>query len=210
MKRTLIAQIALATILFGTLFVMVQQQGRLQANDTPEMLATQVGKQLDAGLGLQSINMGGTDLANKPVPFVIVYDKKGKAVAGSGYLNKKLAVMPTGVINHATKDNPHAVTWAPGKDIRIASVTVAAKDYYVTGGQSLRSTDSHAKRLLLLTLIGYLASLIGIVYLNYTIRRYLRSCQDCHRKGAHIEFVKKTAPAKATKAIAKSPAKRAR
>ncbi len=137
------------------------------ANDMPQLLATQAAKQLDAGLGLASIQMGATDLANNPVPFVIVYDKKGKPVDGSGYLDKKLAVMPAGVVNHAKPGEPHAVTWAPRPGVRIASVTVAAKDYYVVGGQSLKMAEKHAQRLLLLTLLGYAASLFVVIAVHF-------------------------------------------
>lgn len=146
------------------MYVVLQQQDRMQANDMPELLATQAAKQLDAGLGLQSINMGATDLANYPVPFVIIYDKKGKAVAGSGYLDKKLAMMPKGVVNHATTGKPHAVTWAPRSDIRIASVTVAAKDYYVTGGQSLAAIEHRAERNLLVIAVGYGLSVLTMLF----------------------------------------------
>ena len=35
------------------MFVLVQQQARLAANDMPQLLANQAAKQLDAGYGLQ-------------------------------------------------------------------------------------------------------------------------------------------------------------
>lgn len=130
------------------------------ANDTPTLLATQVAKQLDAGLGLSSVNMGATDLANNPVPFVIVYDKQGKAVGGSGYLDKKLAVAPKSMLQHAKANRNNVVTWQPKAGVRIASVTVAAKDYYVLGGQSLKATEDHASHLLKLTALGYVAALV--------------------------------------------------
>ncbi len=158
-RRYFCAAVLLAVI-FGTMYVLVQQSARMQANDTPTLIATQAAKQLDAGLGLDSINMGATDLANNPIPFVIVYDKNGKAVAGSGYLDKELAVVPKGVLTHAKSGSNNAVTWSPKDSVRIASVTVAAKDYYVLGGQSLKLTEEHAHRLLLLTIAGYAATLV--------------------------------------------------
>ncbi len=150
------------TAIFSTMYVLVQQQGRMQANDTPTLLATQVAKQLDAGLGLSSVNMGATDLANNPVPFVIIYDKQGKAVGGSGYLDKKLAVAPKSMLQHAKTNRNNIVTWQPKTGVRIASVTIAAKDYYVLGGQSLKPTEDHATQLLKLTAIGYGASLVAL------------------------------------------------
>ena len=164
------------TVVFATMYVLMQQQGRAQANDTPSLLATQVAKQLDADLGLESISMGETDLANDPIPFVIMYDTQGKAVGGSGYLDKKLAVVPKGVLTHATSGKHNAVTWQPKSGIRIASVTVKAKNYYVLGGQSLSATEDHASQLLKLTVLGYgisLAVLIGYVCLaQFALRKH--------------------------------------
>lgn len=172
--------VVLLAVVFGTMYIVFQQQGRIQANDMPELLATQAAKQLDAGLGLQSIQMGATDLANKPVPFVVVYDKQGKAVAGSGYLNGQLAVMPAGVINHATSGQPHAVTWAPRRGIRIASVTVAAKEYYVVGAQSLARTEARSTRLLQLIIVGYALSLLVLVGAWFTRRLHSRYALTYH------------------------------
>lgn len=211
MRHPLISRIILTTLAFGTMFALVQQQARLQANDMPQLLATQAAKQLDAGYGLQSINMGATDLANNPVPFVVVYDKKGKAVGGSGYLDKKLALMPAGVVNHAKPGEPHAVTWAPRSDIRIASVTVAAKDYYVTGGQSLKMTENHTRRLLLLTLLGYVASLCIIVAVRFCRCRRCRVLRSHAAMCAHDSCVcctpgdKPAPPSAKASAVKKAP-----
>jgi hypothetical protein len=206
-RHPLVSRIFIITIVFASMYVLAQQQGRLMANDMPQLLATQTAKQLDAGLGLTSIQMGGTDLANDPVPFVIVYDKKGRAVAGSGYLGKKLAVMPTGVVNHAKSGAPHAVTWAPRSDIRIATVTVAAKEYYVVGGQSLKMTEAHAKRLLLLTALGYGASLFVTVAVRFC---RCRKCNMMRLQGpmgtCECHAVHQPDPA-ATPASVKKPAK---
>lgn len=168
-RHYLLAALVLAVV-FLSMFVLVQQQARMQANDTPQLLATQVAKQLDADLGLESVNMGATDLANNPVPFVIMYDKQGKAVGGSGYLDSQLATIPKGVLEHTT-DDPHAVTWEPASGVRLATVTVATKDYYVVGGQSLAQTEAHAQRLAIISAAGYLLTLILLG--TYASLRYI-------------------------------------
>lgn len=172
-RHHFIIRFFVVTIIFGSMYGLLHVMNRSLANDMPQLLATQAAKQLDAGLGLSSINMGATDLANNPVPFVVVYDKKEKAVAGSGYLDRKLAQMPRGVVQHATAGKPHAVTWAPGEGIRIASVTVAAKDYYVAGGQSLKMTENRSLRLLWYTLAAYLLTIVIMVAVKFC------QCQRC-------------------------------
>lgn len=163
----------LLTLIFGSMYGLLHMFNRSMAFDMPQLLATQATKQLEADLGLESIQMGRTDLANSPVPFVMVYDKKSKPLAGSGYIDSKLAQIPVGVVNHATKDKLHAVTWAPRPGIRIASVTAYSPKtgYYVVGGQSLKATESRDKRLLLGTLAAYVVSLAVLALWEFLRRR---------------------------------------
>ena len=178
MRHRLIIPSVLITLLFGSVYGLLHGMNRSMANDMPELLASQVAKQLEVGLGLESVQMGRTDLANNPVPFVIVYDKKSKPLAGSGYLRGTLAQIPVGVVNHATTGKPHAVTWQPQKGVRIASVTVKAGDYYVVGGQSLKMTENRSTRLLWYTLAGYLITLVSLVAATWATRRWCAHTHD--------------------------------
>lgn len=164
-RHSLVSKIALITIIFASMFGLLHIMNRNLANDMPQLLATQGAKIVDA-YGVEAVNSQPTDLANNPVPFVIVYDKQSKPLAGTGYLGAKLAQTPKGVINHATAGKPHTVTWQPKEGVRIASVTVLSKKgYFVVGGQSLSATEARASRLLWFTLLGYGAALavVGIV-----------------------------------------------
>ncbi len=202
------------TLIFGSMYSAAYYFNRSLANDMPQLLATQTAKRLDAGLGIDSIQMGRTNLANNPVPFVIVYDKKEKPVAGSGYLKKKLAKMPAGVVQHAAPGKPHAVTWAPREDIRIASVTVAANDYYVVGGQSLERTDSRNERLFWIALAGYSAVLLVTVIVRFCRCRRCRTARanaiDLHDAACTCKMCKANTadskPAKKQPAPKKKPA----
>ncbi len=222
-RHWLAVQVLVVSVLFTSMYGLVYVLNRSLANDMPELLATQTAKQLDAGLGLDSVTMAPTDIANHPVPFVIIYDKKEKAVAGSGYLDKKLAQLPRGVVQHATPGKPHAVTWGPRKNIRIASVTVAAKNYYVVGGQSLQTTQNRLQRLLWLTLAGYGLAVCVVVGVKFCQCRHCRKTKDgaclhsanctCNRCCAPVGTSKPsvvTAPAapKSTKKRTKTTTKR--
>lgn len=168
-RHYILAAIVLAVV-FASMACMLVRDNRLQANDTPQLLAIQVAKQLDAELGLSSVNMGATDLANNPVPFVIIYDKDGRPVGGSGYLDAQLATIPAGVLEHA-KPMGHAVTWQPADGVRLATVTVTANDYYIVGGQSLAQTDSRAKRTVAMAVAGYAGTVL--LLMAYAVLRPL-------------------------------------
>ncbi|MFZ1249433.1 MAG: hypothetical protein WAQ24_03865 [Candidatus Saccharimonadales bacterium] len=173
----IITRVAVLTIVFGSVWCALYLQNRSLANDMPTLLATQAAKQLEAGMGTQSINMGGTNLANNPVPFVIVYDKHGKPVAGSGYLDNKLAVAPKSMLEQAKAGKNHTVTWSPKDDVRLATVVVATKDNYVLGGQSLRATEDRAHKILKPLLAGYILSLLLLV------APYFCRCNSCKSAG---------------------------
>lgn len=176
MRAKIALAVGMVTVFFGSLYAGAVVLNRSLAFDMPQLLATQTAKQLDAGYGVETISMGRTDLANYPVPFVIVYDKDGKALAGSGYLDSKLAELPKGVINHATKEKLHAVAWSPKEDVRLATVTAysAKTGHFVVGGQSLANTDARNKLLAYVALVGYGVSLaaIGVYWLLAWRQKY--------------------------------------
>lgn len=147
---------SIITIIFGTMYVVVQQQNRLMANDMPMLLATENARLITNGVDAATVgNASPEDISTSLIPFVVVYDKAGKPVGGAGYLDRKLAQMPLGALQHATTSKPNYVTWQPKQSVRLASVVVATKDYYVVGAQSLKATEDRAGHLLRLTALGY-------------------------------------------------------
>ena len=71
-----------------------------------------------------------------------------------------------GILKEAKGKPYHTVTWEPQDDIRVAAVTIAAKDYYVLSGRSLKEVEKNIARTLELTLAGLIVSimLLGLVY----------------------------------------------
>ncbi len=156
----------LIIIMFGTSYAVVQQAQREDANSPQIQLAEDTARSLDAGRALESYSVVDMDTSLKP--FVIVYDKAGKPVAGSGRLGKSLAKAPIGILRAAEVDKPyHAVTWQPQANVRVAAVTVAAKDYYVLSGRSLTEVEKNEAHSFDIAALGCLVSLVvlGISYL---------------------------------------------
>lgn len=165
MKKYLkpIAAFALITILFGTLYVLVLQQNRLQANDNPMNIATEAAAVLAGGVTIPENQISRLNVLTTTNPFYMIYDQKGKPIAGSGYIDGKLAELPTGVIQHAEAGKPHAVTWAPVKDKKFATVTVKGSKFYVTSGQSLANVERRADTLRKWWALGYVLTLLTLL-----------------------------------------------
>ena len=151
---------ALLTIVFGTMYTLLQQSNRQVANDAPTIVAEQVRDQLNIGKQPADLAVATVDIAKSSAPFSIIYDKKGLPVAGTGRLHNALPKIPIGVLQNATPEKSNTVTWEPESKVRIASVAVVADDYYVLGGQSLSFVEARTTTLLVLTFLGWLASIL--------------------------------------------------
>ena len=51
--------------------------------------------------------------------------------------------MPFGVLEHTKGHKVNSITWSPTSQLRVASVSVEANDYYVLSARSLFVTEKH-------------------------------------------------------------------
>src|SRR5438045_1128517 len=106
-------------------------------------------------------------LRSRHRPFRLHLGKGGspaKAVpsAASGYLDGRTPAVPYGVLTAAKGRDYHMVTWQPAGDVRIAAVTVAAKNYYVLSGRSLKEVEHNEARTMILCAFGLAVSLAAL------------------------------------------------
>lgn len=149
-------------ITFGTIYAAVQQSQRRSANYPQIQIAEDAATALDKGAGPASLASGKVDIGRSLAPFIIVYDKSGKAVAGSGYLQGKIPQAPIGILAAAKGKDYSFVTWQPAGDARIAAVSVAAHNYYVLSGRSLKEVEKNENQTLQLVLLGGIASMLTL------------------------------------------------
>ncbi len=159
----LLAAVGILLIIFGTIYTAVQQAQRNGANYPQIQTAQDTAAKIKGGSDpylasmLPPVNMQ-TSLA----PFTIVYDKKGNALSGSGYLNGKVPKAPVGILESSKGKDYNAVTWEPQDDVRIAAVTVAAKDYYVLSGRSLTEVEKNENETFKIVFIGGALALLVV------------------------------------------------
>jgi hypothetical protein len=156
----------LATILillvgFGTIYVVVQQSQRNDANWPQIQFAKDNAVAVDNGL--QTFNVGNrVDMDKSLAPFTNLYDKTGKPVAGTGFVNGQLPKIDPGVLSAAKGKDYNAVTWQPAKNVRIAAVAVAGKNYYVVSGRNMKEVEKNENTTLVLSAVGFAASLVAL------------------------------------------------
>lgn len=155
--------VAILVIIFGTMYGVVQQSQRRGADYPQIQIAEDTAAELDGGAMPSSLAQGNVDMARSLAPFVIVYDKSGKVVTGSGYLDGKLPQVPIGVLQHARGKDYSVVTWQPKSGVRIAAVSTAAQKYYVLSGRSLTEVERNESLSFKLAFLGGLLSLLVLV-----------------------------------------------
>jgi hypothetical protein len=166
-----VAAAAVTTIIFGTLYVVIQQLDRQSANDDPLRLASQVASEIRSG---QSATLGAqphVDLSRSLALFVVVENAQGQATAGSGFLRDALVSMPTGVLATAAESGRDDVTWQPTPHLRFATVTLKVGDQFVTAGQSLAPSEDRDPGFRAIVGLSWLASMLILGGTWFALRR---------------------------------------
>jgi len=157
-----LAAAVILTIIFATLYGAVQQSLRLGANDPQIQLAEDAANRLNDGSSPKDVSSGHIDMGSSLAPFVVVYNKQGQALAGSGYLAGSLPTIPLSVLMSAHSGHDNTVTWQPQGSLRFASVEVAADNYYVLSGRSLREVEKRETEIMDIAALGWFMSLLAI------------------------------------------------
>lgn len=174
-----------ATLLGGLIYVVVQQDIRLGANDPQISIAEGVAAALRAGINPQNIvGNQSTDISKSLDPFVIIFDESGNPLASSADLDGKTPTPPRGVFEYTKDHGDDRFTWQPKPGVRIAAVaayysggnSTSTKSGFVLAGRSLREIEKRVDSLGLQVLTGWLVTLI-LSYLSFFLienfHRYL-------------------------------------
>ena len=154
----------LLTIVFGTIYVAVQQAYRHGADDPQIEITEEVAAAIQAGADIQSmLPTTNTDIGTGLSPFIVLYGDDGKPLGGSGVLDGQLPTLPAGVLAFAKDHGSDRLTWQPKPNVRIAAVVkrLSGKPSgYVLAGRSLREVEIRESQLTITVGVAWLASLI--------------------------------------------------
>lgn len=151
------------TVIFGTIYVVQQQSLRIGSNDPQIQIAEDTATALDNGSTPESLTKGKVDMSASLALFVIIYDKSGNVVSGNGYLDGKIPSIPFGSLEHSKGKEYSFVTWQPKSDVRISSITVSAKNYYILSGRSLKEIEKRVDSLLNYVAFGWVCSILLVL-----------------------------------------------
>jgi hypothetical protein len=162
MKRLLIwlGASLIILVLFGTIYVGLQQVVRRDANTPQIQLAEDAAARLTAGAKPSDLVSGKVDVRHSLADFMIIYDRSGKVLASSADLDGTTPDLPISVLSATNSETYHALTWQPASNVRIALVAVTASEYYVVSGRSLREVENTEDALVQIVGLGAAGALV--------------------------------------------------
>lgn len=161
-----------AALICGLNYLSVQQVLRQSANDPQVQMAEDLGTFFEDGNDPKTYlpdTKKRIDISKSLAAFIMVFDESGLVVASSGQLQGQPPHLPDGVIEHVKQVGESRFTWEPLPGVRSAVVLKHYNGGIVLVGRSLREVEDREVHLLAITVIAYLATVvgIGIVLLGY-------------------------------------------
>lgn len=162
---------AATIVLSGTMYVAVQQNYRISANDQQIQIAEDAATALNKGLPVANLvpQSLSVDLDKTLSLNIGVYDDSGKPIQTSAKVGGKPVDPPAGVFDAARKTGQNRFTWQPKNGVRQAAVVVrfdnGQQKGFVLVARSLREVENRISDLTKITALGTTAALLASLLL---------------------------------------------
>jgi hypothetical protein len=166
LTMTHIAAAVIVTVIMLLIYVSVQQNYRMNANDPQIQLTQDISNRLASGRPIAGlIPADSFDIAYDLSPFVILYNAQGNPLHASATLNGSMPKLPAGVFDYVKKHGEDRITWQPKQGVRMAMVVKYANIYpvsFVAAGRSLKETEIREKNLAQMALMAWICAMVVI------------------------------------------------
>jgi hypothetical protein len=166
----------ITTAIFLTIYATVQQAFRSTANDPQIQIARDLANDITKGKAVDAVLSKDTiDLTQSLALFTEIFDRNGKLLQSTGFINGALPQPPSGVIDFINANNEDVLTWQPQSDVRMAMVFEKVSSPvggFVAVGRSLKETEVRESNLLKMVGIAWGLCMVAIV-VHLLIQIYL-------------------------------------
>lgn len=152
-------------LLSGLIYVTVQQEIRIGANDPQIQIAQDFSEMISNGQPPSTLlPLRKVDVSKSLDVFVMFFDGNGKLIGSSAVLGEEVPQPPVSVFDFVKNRGETRITWQPRKDARSA-IVVTKYSYqknsgYVLVGRSLREVEKRENSLLMIVLLGGITTLV--------------------------------------------------
>ncbi len=154
---------AAITLISGLIYVAVQQDIRIGANDPQAEMAKEAVLALENKQMPQNVvPVREVEMSQSLSPYLIVYDAAGKVAAANVSLHGQTPVIPDGVLEYARAHGEDRISWQPEAGVRSAVVVMSVaegKGGFVLAGRSMREIEAHIAGIEMQVGVGWLATL---------------------------------------------------
>ena len=155
-----LAALAIGTNNTALIYVAVQQNYRMSANDPQVQLARDLADRLEHNQPITSLLPADTvDLSKSMAVFTACYDANQQPVTSTGYIEGTIPKLPAGVLNYAKSHDENWITWQPRKDIRLATIVKyipSPASAYLVVGRSLKEVEQREGNLVKIIMIVWI------------------------------------------------------
>jgi hypothetical protein len=177
-NSSLLAHFAAAVIITGIIMLIyasVQQAHRSSANDPQLQIARDLSNALNKGKSFSNLVATDTvDIAQSLAVYAETFDRNGKPLQSTGFLNGQLPQPPSGVFEFANANIEDVVTWQPQSDVRMAMVIekVNAPDIgFVAVGRSLKEVEIRESNLIKMVAITWI-SCMAVLLIHLLVQKF--------------------------------------
>jgi hypothetical protein len=164
------------TGLCGLIYLVIQQDIRIGANDPQIQISEDVARQISMGENpLSFIPPIKVEISQSLANYIIIFDAKGNIIGSSAVLDGKEPILPAGVFTSAKNSGETRFTWQPRAGARSTVVMNYYKGLntgYVLVGKSMREIEKRIDNLGLIILLGWFVtlgtSLVATLFLQKT------------------------------------------
>ncbi|HVW67258.1 MAG TPA: hypothetical protein VHA78_06065 [Candidatus Peribacteraceae bacterium] len=149
MRPFLVRSVPLAlivTVLCALIYLAVQQDLRMSANDPQIQMAEDAAMKIGSGATVQSvIPPDDVEISQSLSPYIVIFDDTGKPIAGNGLLHGTLPSIPSGIFDVVRTQGEDRFTWQPEPGVRSAAIVTRVNGThpgFVLAGRSLREVEN--------------------------------------------------------------------
>ena len=159
--------LGVAIIIFsGLVYVAVQQNYRMAANDPQIQIARDISTAISQGTPADGIVPASptVSITASLSPFVTIYNATNTPIGSSVSLNGKLPTLPPGVFDKVKAKGESDFTWQPQPGVRIAAVVTryssGPDSGYILAGRSLKEVEIRENNLTKMTAVATALALL--------------------------------------------------